>query len=238
MRPAIVRRAAGRPGTIVALDLAPYESAVIVLLGTDAQRRGAPPAPSRALPAPLDVSTGWRVTIGPNGASAEWPSLRSWTDDEETRFFSGVAIYEKTIDVPPAFLKPGLAIRLDLGEPKPLPPGGPTARMQAWLDAPVRDAAVVFVNGRRAGSSWCPPYAVDVSALLRPGRNDFRLEVANLAINHMAGRALPDYKLLNLRYGTRFEPQDIDKVQPVPAGLFGPIRLVATPATARAASTR
>ena len=236
--PVAVRRAAGRSGATVALDLAPYESAVIVLLGTDAPRRGAPPAPSRALPAPLDISTGWRVTIGPNGASAAWPSLRSWTDDEETRFFSGVAIYEKTIEVPPAFLKPGLAIRLDLGEPKPLPPGGPTARMQAWLDAPVRDAAVVFVNGQRAGSSWCPPYAVDVTSLLRPGRNDLRLEVANLAVNHMAGRALPDYKLLNLRYGTRFEPQDIDKVQPVPAGLFGPIRLVATPGTARAASTR
>ena len=57
-----------------------------------------------------------------------------------------------------------------------------------------------------------------------------RIEVANLAINHMAGHALPDYKLLNLRYGTRFEPQDMDKVQPVPAGLFGPIRLVAAPA--------
>jgi hypothetical protein len=43
----------------------------------------------------------------------------------------------------------------------------------------------------------------------------------------MAGHALPDYKLLNLRYGTRFDPQDMEKVQPVPAGLFGPVRLVA-----------
>jgi hypothetical protein len=86
---------------------------------------------------------------------------------------------------------------------------------------------VVFVNGLRAGSVWCPPYDVDVTALLRPGPNRIRIEVANLAINHMAGRALPDYRLLNLRYGTRFEPQDMDKVQPVPAGLFGPIRLLA-----------
>jgi hypothetical protein len=46
----------------------------------------------------------------------------------------------------------------------------------------------------------------------------------------MAGHALPDYKLLNLRYGTRFDPQDMDQVQPVPAGLLGPIRLVAAPA--------
>jgi hypothetical protein len=124
----------------------------------------------------------------------------------------------------------GLAVTLDLGAPTPVAPGGPRARMQAWIDAPVREAAVVFVNGRRAGAVWCPPYAVDVTPLLRRGPNVIRVEVANLAINHMAGRALPDFKLLNLRYGTRFEPQDMDKVQPVPAGLFGPIRLVAAPA--------
>ena len=89
---------------------------------------------------------------------------------------------------------------------------------------------ILYVNGRRAGSAWCPPYEVNVTGLLKPGSNRLRIEVANLAINHMAGRALPDYTLLNLRYGTRFEPQDMDKVQPVPAGLFGPIRLVASPA--------
>jgi hypothetical protein len=54
----------------------------------------------------------------------------------------------------------------------------------------------------------------------------------------MAGRALPDYKLLNLRYGARFDPQDMDKVQAVPAGLVGPIRLVAVPAQPGAAAAR
>ena len=50
--------------------------------------------------------------------------------------------------------------------------------------------------------------------------------MSNTAINHMAGRALPDYRLLNLRYGERFQPQDMDKVQPVTSGLLGPIRLI------------
>jgi hypothetical protein len=94
----------------------------------------------------------------------------------------------------------------------------------------VREAVVVTINGTRAGSVWSPPYALDVTMWLRPGANTIRLDVANLAINHMAGHALPDYKLLNLRYGTRFEPQDMDQVQPVPAGLLGPIRLLAAPA--------
>ena len=124
-------------------------------------------------------------------------------------------------------LKRGLVVRLDFGEPRPLPVGGPTARVQAWIEAPVREAVVVTMNGARAGSVWCPPYALDVTGWLRPGTKRLRLEVANLAINYMAGHALPDYKLLNLRYGTRFEPQDMDQVQPVPSGLFGPIALVA-----------
>ena len=228
--PAAARRAPGAPGVTVALDLAPYASTVIVFPAGPARRT--PPAGGRAAaaPAPLDISTGWRVTFGASGTPADWPTLRSWTEDEETRHFSGVASYEKTVDVPAAMLGRGLAVTLDLGAPTPVAPGGPRARMQAWIDAPVREAAVVFVNGRRAGAVWCPPYAVDVTPLLRRGPNVIRVEVANLAINHMAGRALPDFKLLNLRYGTRFEPQDMDKVQPVPAGLFGPIRLVAAPA--------
>jgi hypothetical protein len=36
---------------------------------------------------------------------------------------------------------------------------------------------------------------------------------------------MPDYRLLNLRYGECFVTQDMDKVQPVPSGLFGPIQL-------------
>jgi hypothetical protein len=232
---------AGPAGATVALDLAPYESTVIVFPAAapgSRTRQSQSAALARPLPLPLDISSGWRVAFGPSGTPMEWGALRSWTDDEATKYFSGVASYEKTVDVPEALLRPGLVIRLDFGEPKSIPVGQPRNGTQAWLDAPVRDAAVVFVNGQRAGSSWCPPYAVDVTAHLKPGANTIRVEVANLAINHMAGRALPDYRLLNLRFGSRFDPQDMDKVQPVPAGLFGPIRLVAAPAPPRAALAR
>jgi hypothetical protein len=49
--------------------------------------------------------------------------------------------------------------------------------------------------------------------------------VGNTALNFMAGRKLPDYKLLNLRYGERFQAQDMDKIQPLPSGLIGSVRL-------------
>ena len=123
-------------------------------------------------------------------------------------------------------MRSGVGVRLEFGDARAVPPKDLERGMRAWLDAPVREAAVVWVNGVRVGSVWCPPYALDVSHALRAGTNQIRIEVANLALNAMAGRALPSYRLLNARYGTRFEPQDMDKVRPEPSGLLGRIRLV------------
>jgi len=220
-------RSAGTRGMSVALDLEPYESVLVVFTDGAPARAARPPAARRRLePFPaLDLSTGWLVRFGDGGAPRAFDRLRSWTDDPETRDFSGVATYEKTVDVPAGMLAAGRRVQLDFGETRPVPPVA-QARQQAWLEAPVREAAVVYVNGQRVGAVWCPPYALEVGRLLKAGPNTIRIEVANLAVNYMASRALPDYKLLNRRYGVRFEPQDMDKLQPVTAGLVGTIRLV------------
>jgi hypothetical protein len=214
-------------GTALDLALAPYESTVIVFPRHAAPPPKIRPAKSGGSLTPIDLSRDWAVRIA--GRPPEtWPTIKSWTDDEMTRYFSGIAEYEKNVEIPKAMVKPGVTVTLDLGTPTPLPPGGPKARFQAWLESPVREAAAIFVNGERAGSVWCPPYAIDITRHLRPGTNTIRIEVANLAVNHMAGRALPDYRLLNLRYGSRFDPQEMDKIRPIPSGLVGPVRLVAT----------
>jgi len=72
-----------------------------------------------------------------------------------------------------------------------------------------------------------------VTPFLRAGNNQIKILVANSALNYMAGRRLPDYRLLNLRYGERFQAQDLDKVEALPAGLLGPIRLVVAPQSGR-----
>jgi hypothetical protein len=212
------------PEQRIALDLEPYGSRILVFSARPTS--GQPARRARTVPPPLDLSTGWRVSLGTAGAPVVWNRLRSWTEDEETRYFSGVATYERSVTVPRTLVDDGLAVSLDFGEGLAVSPTA-GARMQAWLEGPVREAAVVFVNDQRAGAVWCPPYSVEVTGLLRRGENSIRILVANLAINHVAGRSLPDYRLLNLRYGVRFEPQDMDKVQPVPSGLLGPVRLVA-----------
>ena len=98
--------------------------------------------------------------------------------------------------------------------------------MWAYLDAPIRDAAQVFVNGKLVGVVWHPPYRLDVTSFLRPGSNDLRIVVGNTAINELAGDPLPDYRLLWDRYGKLFEPQDMKNLHPLPSGLLGPVTLI------------
>ena len=221
--------AASRTGApSVALDLAPYESRVLVFSHDTRPVESTPAALSKLAVAPLDLSEGWRVRFD-GSEPTQLDRLRSWSDDERTRYYSGTATYDKTVSITADLLHTGASIKLDFGEGQPEPADQAGARvngMRALLAAPVRDAAVVWVNGRHAGSIWCPPYSLDVTTFMKSGENEIRVVVGNTAVNYMAGRARPDYRLLNLRYGERFQAQDMDKIQPLPSGLLGPIRLV------------
>jgi hypothetical protein len=101
--------------------------------------------------------------------------------------------------------------------------------MRAYLESPVREAAEVYVNGKRAGVVWHPPYSIDLTSFLTPGKNELRIVVGNTAINSLAGRELPDYRLLRDKYGNLFTPQDMDNLQPLPSGILGSLQLVVTP---------
>ncbi len=211
-------------GVTVNLDLAPYESRVLVFTKRklpDALAKATNGAPS----ATMDLTADWQVTFG-NAAPTKLDKLRSWADDDATRYFSGQAVYEKTFSASDNLFQAGQKVSLDFGEGQPLPVKEMKAGMRAWLEPPVREAAVIYVNNKRAGSVWCPPYSLDITGLLKRGENRLKIVVANTALNYMAGRRQPDYKLLNLRYGVRFEAQDMDKVQALPSGLLGPIRLI------------
>ncbi len=221
VQPATVE-AQTKTGTTIAVDLPPYGSRVVVFSKRSLSVE--PVGSSEA--APIDLSRGWRVSFGPTGAPTQMQELTSWTNSDATRHFSGVATYEKDLELPADVLRDNATLKLDFGEGAALPSQNLRNGMRAWYEGPIREAAVVYVNDKRAGALWSPPYSLDVTGMLRPGANKIRVMVANTAMNYMAGHSLPDYRLLNLRYGERFQPQDMDKVQPLPSGLLGPIRLI------------
>lgn len=175
----------------------------------------------------IDLSTDWYVSLGEQAAS-KFPVLRSWDANESTRYFSGTATYEKSVEVPVGFLKNGNSAVLDFGDGKATEVIAQRNGMRTFYDPPIREAAVIYVNGQKAGSLWCPPYKLDVTRFVRAGANSVRVIVGNTALNYMAGRKLPDYKLLNLRFGERFQPQEMEKIQPLPSGLTGTLKLIST----------
>ena len=101
--------------------------------------------------------------------------------------------------------------------------------MKAYYEGPIREAAEVYVNGERAGYVWFPPYTIDVGRFLITGNNRLRIVVGNTAINSLAARAVPAYRLLNDRYGERFTPQDMGNLQPLPSGILGEVKLKLAP---------
>ena len=98
--------------------------------------------------------------------------------------------------------------------------------MHAYYDPPIRAAAIVAINGEVVGALWHPPYVLDVTNYLKPGKNLIEFRVFNTALN--AWSALPphDYKPLITKYGDRFQMQDLDKVKPIPSGLLGSVHLL------------
>ncbi len=241
---------AGRPEVrSLDLDFAPYESRIILCFsgamavfvppvsGAEAMAAlasGGPKAIGPAKPAPtapprefMDLRAGWKVDFPGSAQPVTMDSLASWTEVAGLKNFSGKATYEKTFTVDAAALNGRHRFYLDFGEGTPVPaPERRGSGMRALLESPVREAAVVYLNGQRAGSVWHPPYEVEITNQLRAGGNTLRIVVANLAINALAAQPLPDYRALIAKYGDRFQDQDMRNVQPQPAGILGTVRIV------------
>ncbi len=223
------------------IDLAPYESKVFVFSDT-AQTSAPTPSPAEQI---TDLSNDWRVTFSATGKTLTEAHLTDWIADPSTLHYSGEAIYARDFTLAAAQLNTLIFLEVDGGKPLPgapnsefeaaatMPDGLPNPQvthtgpgMHAYYDPPVREAALVMVNGHPAGSLWHPPYCIDISKYLMPGRNHVEIHVYNTALN--AWSALPphNYKPLIDVYGDRFQMQDLDKVKPISSGLLGSIHLV------------
>jgi len=136
------------------------------------------------------------------------PAPGSWAarDDPEARRFAGTAVYRIEFDFQPGDAKDW---RLDLGR--------------------VCESARVRVNGHDARTLWCPPFAANVGAWLRPGRNVLEVEVTNLAANriadmdrrHVAWKIFYEINFVNRAY----KPFDASGWPARDSGLIGPVRL-------------
>jgi hypothetical protein len=218
------------PGTLtptgMPIELAPYGSAVYVF--SDNPTSGPPRHPQTFEFADLgaDLSKDWYVIFPSVRRSLKESTPTDWTSVPATRFYSGVAVYQRDFTLKTL---PTAAVFLQVNGGAPMtesPNAHPGPGMRAWYDPPIREAAVVYINGHRAGALWHPPYSLELGQYLKRGENHIEIRVYNTAINAWAALPPHDYRPLIARYGDRFQMQDLDQVKPVPSGLLGSVHLV------------
>lgn len=161
---------------------------------------GGRPAPAPKAPKVLAALDGpWTVAF-PFGEET-FKTLASWTEsrNEDVKYFSGEAVYRAEFKADET-----KGVRLDLGA--------------------VHDTAVVRVNGKELGTLWKEPYRLDISAALRPGKNEVEITVVNPWINRLIGdnRSKAEDR-------ATFTSTNIVKpgARLKPAGLLGPVRVLA-----------
>ena len=211
--------ASGAAGGPIALDLAPYQSAVVVLHDQPAESI---PVSAPAISAdrrfldPVGIELNdWTVQF-PGEDSVEVTLPHRWEDDPARQHFSGTVTYRTTFELD------------DLGTDRVLIDFGPTAPIDAGSTeragvrgnsyrvevlAPIGEVAQVVANGRAVGLLWAPPYRLDLGDHLRPGTNTIELQVSNTAANALAADTAIERLVQASRehYGRRFVMQDLDR---------------------------
>jgi len=166
------------------------------------------------IPPPFDITGSWSINfLQDRGApdQATFPELISWTDSDQEgiRYFSGIGTYNKEFDMPIDALDDDLVILLDLGS--------------------VREVADVFLNGENLQILWKPPYQLDISHAVKPGKNNLRIEVANTWSNRLTGDGMnpegKQYTRTNIS-GPNFLDKLLWKDAPLlESGLMGPVSI-------------
>jgi hypothetical protein len=195
----------------VTLDLPRYGATFVVFRQPAAPGASKTSAGVARTALPVNFDGPWRVDFQAGRgapASAVLPKLASWTENAEPgiRYFSGTARYRYEFDLPAVEGR----VELDLGD--------------LWLLADVQ------LNGRKLGTLWTPPYRVECTSALRAGRNELVVEVTNTWYNRLTGDArLPAAKRLTRTNVDRSSFKPWTELEPLPSGLFGPVRLEAVP---------
>jgi hypothetical protein len=103
-------------------------------------------------------------------ATIKFDTLSDWSQRPENgiKFYSGIALYSKTFDLPEAQRSVNKSdIYLNLGK--------------------VRNLARVKLNGKDLGVVWTAPWAVNITDAVKKKNNHLEIEVANLWINRLIG---------------------------------------------------
>ena len=183
-----------------------------------------------------EIAGDWELGFDPNWGTTKTLTLHalgSWSEQSDplVKYYSGTGTYRTSFDLAGSnVLTKNRRLCLDLGQ--------------------VEVVARVTLNGKDCGITWKPPYRVDITHALEPGRNTLQVEVANTWANRMIGdEHLPldadwkDWEVLlewpawfkegkkspSGRYTFTSARHYTKDCTLTPAGLLGPVRILSAP---------
>jgi len=170
------------------------------------------------IPSIFELNGPWQVQFLGDDAPADaiqWAGLRSWTEVEQVRHFSGLARYTTEFSLPQDYFFDGAQLRLSLGS--------------------VGTVADIRVNGTVVGTHWMREQDFPVDGVLHVGKNTVVVEVTNTLINRVSGlKAFPGVAPEcqerlgeGLDQSGRAEKRLLGFEPLPPSGLLGPVRIVA-----------
>jgi hypothetical protein len=193
--------------TAVPLKLEPFESVFVVFrkpAGAASAKGVAANYPEAELI--LEIETPWTVSFDPEQRGPDeavvFKALTDWTvsDDDRIKYYSGTAFYANTFMLEK--LPDNEKVVIDLGD--------------------FTAMAKVTVNGEYAGGLWTPPHQLDISDLVREGKNELKIEVVNTWVNRIIG----DMRLPEGERATWVPANPYDAESPLQSsGLFGPVTI-------------
>ncbi len=169
----------------------------------------------------VDLSKDWTVRFCQNESAnrdfeegrakiVQFDVLNDWSkeSDDYLKYYSGLAVYEKTFDLPREISQ---------------------EEDYSFEFDDVQVMAKVELNGVAIGTAWVAPYRVEIPReLLKPTRNALKITVANLWCNRLIGDASRPEKE---RFTRTSNPMwGVGDEQLLPSGLIGGLKLTKKPA--------
>lgn len=154
---------------IIDMELDPLESCFVVFSDHPKARRNR--LESNDQEHTIDLSADWAVqfdTLWGGPDRYKMSQLVSWTDvpDDRVRYYSGKAIYHKTITLDEEVLQSD-RVTIDFEY--------------------IQEMARVWINNQNCGIIWTPPYDLEITKALQEGENEIRVEVINTWNNRIVG---------------------------------------------------
>lgn len=196
-----------KESTVVPIKLAPYESAFIVFRDRVENSSTTDILDNYPIQDVVKELKGpWKVEFDPSrrgpSESVIFENLQDWTTstNDLIKYYSGEAVY--SIQFTLSTIQEKESYMIDLGN--------------------LTSMAKVAVNGEYAGGTWTPPYQIDITDYLKPGKNELKIEVVNNWKNRIIGDLnLPENQRQTWCFVNPYKAQS--PLQP--SGLFGPVSI-------------